>query len=122
MNFLYVFLGAGLGGGLRYYISGLVQKYSVVFPLGTLAVNVLGSILLGFLLFGLDDKELLPKNMKLLLGTGLCGGFTTFSTFSVETFNLLKQSEYLLAAGNIALNLFLTVLGVFVGYLLTKSV
>lgn len=121
MNYLLVALGAGIGGGLRYYISNLAYKYlPVYFPFGTLAVNVLGSIILGILIFGLDEKELLNHNMKLLLGIGFCGGFTTFSTFSLETINLMLDSEYLLMTLNILGNLILTVAGVFIGYLITR--
>ena len=121
MNYLLVALGAGIGGGLRYYISDLTYKYlPVYFPFGTLAVNVIGSVILGILIFGLDEKELLNHNLKLLLGIGFCGGLTTFSTFSLETVNLMLDSEYLLMTVNILSNLLLTVLGVFLGYLLTR--
>ncbi len=98
MKILMVFLGAGLGGSLRYWVSDEVYKYfPVFFPWGTLIVNILGSFLLGILIFGFDVKELLSPNLKLLLAIGFCGGFTTFSTFSLETFQLIRDTEYLLA-------------------------
>lgn len=121
MNYLAVFLGAGIGGSLRYWISSVSHKFfPVYFPSGTLIVNLLGSFMLGFIMFGLDDKRLISPWLKLFLGVGLCGGFTTFSTFSFETFNLLRDSQFILAAANIAANLFLTLLGVFIAYQITR--
>ncbi len=94
MNYLLVSLGAALGGGMRYWLSNFTYKFlPSTFPYGTLAVNVLGSFILGILIFHFDEKELLNQNLKLLLATGFCGGFTTFSTFSFETMNLLKESQ-----------------------------
>jgi fluoride exporter len=122
MNYLYVFIGAGLGGGLRYYLSNVISKaFPVLFPFGTLAVNFLGSFILGFLLFGFDEKQLLSQKVKLLLGTGFCGGLTTFSTFSYETFYLFKETQYQFAFANIALNMVLTLAGVYLGFLLSRS-
>ena len=121
MKLLLVILGSGIGGGLRYWISAFAQKFfPMYFPFGTLAVNVIGSFILGVLIFGFDEKELLPVSLKILLGIGFCGGFTTFSTFSLETVNLLKDSEFLLAGINIVLNILLTISGVYLGYLITR--
>ncbi|RMG79136.1 MAG: fluoride efflux transporter CrcB [Bacteroidetes bacterium] len=121
MKYFYVFLGTGFGGMLRYLISTKVYKFlPSLFPYGTLAVNALGSFILGVLIFWFDDKELLNANLKLLLAVGFCGGLTTFSTFSFETFNLLRDSEFLLAIGNISLNLFITILFVFIAYIIGR--
>jgi len=121
MNYILVTIGAGIGGGLRYFLSDYTARLlPIYFPFGTLLVNALGSLILGFLIFGFDDKELLASNMKLLLGVGFCGGLTTFSTFSLETINLLRDSQFLFAGLNILLNLFITLAGIYLAYIITK--
>ena len=121
MKYLLVFLGSGLGGSFRFFISSLLNKFTTIsFPFGTLTVNILGSFLLGVLFFGFDTKEYFSPELKLLLAVGFCGGFTTFSTFSLETVNLIKDSHYLFASLNIFGNLILSIVGVYLGYLVTK--
>jgi CrcB protein len=93
----------------------------MVFPFGTLLINVAGSLALGIIIFGFDEKELLSPLMKLFLGVGFCGGFTTFSTFSFETFNLMKGSEFMLAGLNVLLNVIVSFIGVYIGYLITRG-
>ena len=121
IRYFIVFIGAGFGGGLRYWLSSYVQKnFPPYFPFGTLAVNLLGSFILGLLIFGLDDKELVSPYLKLFIGIGFCGGFTTFSTFSLESFNLIRDAEFLFASLNIIANVLLTILGVYIAYLITR--
>ena len=121
MKFLIVAMGAGLGGGLRYWLSNYIARVlPIFFPYGTLAVNIIGSIILGILIFGFEEKGNLSISMKLFIGVGFCGGLTTFSTFSLETFNLLKNTEFLLAGLNIFANVVLTLIGIYIGYLITR--
>lgn len=121
IKYLIVSGGAAIGGALRYWLSDFVYKFLPAnFPYGTLAVNFLGSLLLGFVIFGLYDKELISQNMRLFLTIGFCGGFTTFSTFSLETVNLMKNSEFLFASLNILLNVFLCLAGTYLAYILSN--
>jgi len=119
--YLIVGLGSGIGGMLRYYISDLVQKNSSsLFPYGTLTVNIIGSFLIGLILFYLDSIKMISSEMRLFLTVGLCGGLTTFSTFSYETIKLVQDSEYFLAGSNILLNVVVTLLAVLLAALISK--
>jgi CrcB protein len=121
IKYLIVFFGSGLGGGFRYWLSSFIQNYfSPFFPYGTLGVNIIGSFILGYMIFGLDERELISPSLKLFIGIGFCGGFTTFSTFSLETFNLLRNAEFFLAALNILLSLTTTIACVFLAYLISR--
>ncbi len=106
---------------LRYYISDLVQKFSIsVFPYGTLTVNVIGSFIIGLVLFYLDSIKIISSEMRLFLTVGLCGGLTTFSTFSFETVKLIQDSEYLLAGTNVLLNVLVTLLAVLLAAFISR--
>ena len=93
---LYTLLLIGLGGfvgsTLRYLTVRLVDsKFNTLFPFGTLTVNIVGSFLLGLVFMLATRKAGLTENARLFLGVGFCGGFTTFSAFAMENFNLLEQ-------------------------------
>jgi len=121
--YLIVAFGSGLGGMLRYYISDLVQKNSSsLFPYGTLTVNIIGSFIIGLILFYLDSIKLISAEMRVFLTVGLCGGLTTFSTFSFETVKLIQDSEYLLAGTNVLLNVFTTLLAVLLAAFISKLI
>ena len=119
--YLIVAVGSGVGGMLRYYISDFVQKNAnSLFPFGTLTVNIIGSFLIGLILFYLDSIKMISTEMRLFLTVGLCGGLTTFSTFSYETIKLIQDSEYLLAGTNVLLNILLTLLAVLLAAFISK--
>jgi CrcB protein len=121
--YLIVAFGSGIGGLLRYVISDFVYKYSAsLFPYGTLTVNVVGSFILGLVLFYLDSLKLISTEMRLFLTIGLCGGLTTFSTFSYETVKLIQDSEYLLAGTNVLLNVLITLLAVLLAAFISKLI
>ena len=112
----YVALGSAVGGVSRYLLSAIVQaRVATTFPLGTLIVNVSGSLLLGFVMrYALGTGSVSPE-LRALLTTGFCGGYTTFSTFSYETASLLERGDYRRAsvyvAGSVALSLIAMLLG-----------
>ena len=115
---------AGAAGALsRWGVTIAAQRLAGMgFPWGTFAVNVVGSILLGFLIQA-SDRAGWPTDLKLALGTGFLGAFTTFSTFSVETVRLIEAGKYAMAAGNVGGNLALGIggaaLGIWLGSTLT---
>lgn len=120
-NYFIVCIGAAAGGAARYWTSNVVYKFLPTnMPYGTLVVNVIGSFIIGFVMYYLDGSELISPQMRILLTTGFCGGLTTFSTFSFETINLLRDSELLLAGINIILNVVLSLLAVFLAYAISK--
>ena len=82
-NYIIVFFGAGIGGMVRYWGSNFVYKFlPATFPYGTLIVNVLGSFIIGIVMYYLDANEMITQNVRIFLTIGFCGGLTTFSTFS----------------------------------------
>lgn len=95
-------LGGIAGTFARYFLSGAVyQVFGANFPYGTLAVNLIGCFLIGFLAALSEEKFLLDSNARILLMVGFCGAFTTFSTFMLETANLIKEGETLRALANV---------------------
>ncbi len=122
MNYLFVSIGAALGGALRYWMADFVQKYlPISFPYGTLTVNVVGSFILGIIIFVVDSRQIINYQTKIFLTIGFCGGFTTFSTFSLETINLLRHSEYFYAFLNIMLNVILCLSAVYIASLFAQK-
>lgn len=114
-----VFLGGGAGAALRWYFS-MVINYSDLKWIPTLSANVFGCFLLG-ICYGFLNRELIHTSWYLLLATGFCGGLTTFSTFSLEAFNLLRHNQYLEAFSYICISLILGVIMIALGYYLIKN-
>lgn len=123
INYLVISLGAALGGVFRYGLASFIQKrVESFFPYGTLVVNILGSFVLGFIMYYLDEKDFLSPEMRLFLTVGLCGGFTTFSTFSYETLNLIRNSQFLLATTNVLVSIFLCLIAIYLSYIVSKAI
>jgi CrcB protein len=117
--FLYVAIGAALGGMSRFALAGFIQQRAGVdFPAGTLLVNITGSLLLGFLMRVLLQSTLVTPEMRAMLTTGFCGGYTTFSTFSYETALLLEDGEYGRAALYVGSSVAVSLVGTFLGFVL----
>ena len=109
-----VFIGGGLGSICRYGIARWLQSYEGNFPLATFLANALSCIVLGALV-AYHLKHDMGTSIRLLLLTGFCGGFSTFSTFSYETFSLLQNGDYATALANIFFSLVVCLACVFLG-------
>jgi CrcB protein len=119
-NIVFVILGSATGGALRYMMSlYFIAKGLNKFPWATLTVNLLGCLLIGAI-YAIHEKSTQGENIKLLLATGFCGGFTTFSAFAIENLHLIKQGATTPAIGYIALSVILGILLAFFGYFLFK--
>ena len=114
MTYLYVFLGGGLGSIFRYGIARGLSSYHFIFPYATLVANILSCIVLGFFV-SWSLREGMNGNLKLFFMVGFCGGFSTFSTFSSETFQLLQAGNYGYALANIGLSIMVCLFCIFIG-------
>ena len=119
-SFLLVFLGGGLGSGLRYLMTIAMNNYSKVLPLGTFTVNMLGCLLIGLILGYAQKENTLTSNQTLLLATGFCGGFTTFSAFANENLELIKNGELFNFSFYTVGSVLIGILAVFIGFYLTN--
>ncbi len=124
LNYIWVALGSAAGGLTRYWASGVVaNRIGLSFPWDTLFINVTGSLIIGFLA-GLSEPEgrwLLGPYGRSLLMIGFCGGYTTFSSFSLQTYNLLRDREWLYAFGNAVLSVTLCVISAWIGFAIAQS-
>jgi CrcB protein len=121
--YLWVAIGGAVGSVGRYWITGVVAaKFGETFPLGTIVINVSGSFLIGILAaFTSPDGRMSPQSRVMttqLLMIGVCGGYTTFSSFSLQTLRLVQEREWLYAGGNVVLSVVLCVVAVWLGYVL----
>ena len=119
-NLLYIGVGGFMGAIARFWLSGRVQDLSgsIGFPYGTLAINLVGCFLLGILSYLIDVRGMFTPEVRSLLIIGLLGAFTTFSTFSMETFNLLAAGESVRALLNISSSVIFGLAAVWAGRML----
>lgn len=123
LKFFAVFIGGGFGSSLRWLLGLLINKYSRInFPLSTLIINILGSLLLGFLSYHFLNKADIKEELKLMLTIGFCGGFTTFSTFAYENFYSIQEGEIIKSILYIILSVILSVLMIFLGAIIAKNI
>ena len=123
-SYLWIAIGSALGGVARYWFSGVVARLiGETFPWGTLFINIIGSFIIGFFatLTGPDGRILVPSVARQFVMIGLCGGFTTFSSFSLQTLNLATDGEYLYAGLYIVLSVLLCLIAVWLGSILATG-
>ena len=121
MGFGIVFVGAGVGGALRHAVNLLaVRWFGYGFPVGTMIVNIVGSLLMGMIAGYLATRTGIPQGFRLFLTTGLLGGFTTFSTFSLEAVLLFERGNYTGLAVYVAGTVLLALLAFFAGLILFR--
>ena len=124
MIYLWIALGSALGGAARYWCYGLMARMlGETFPWGTLAVNVIGCSFIGIFatLSGPEGRWLAPSSLRMFVMTGVCGGFTTFSTFGLETLYLARDGQWLKAAANVVASLLFCLMGVWIGHLMATA-
>lgn len=114
LKILAVFIGGGFGSLCRYGIARFIAPFNTTFPYATLLANVLSCIIIGYLMM-LGLKSQISDTGKALLVVGFCGGFSTFSTFSKETYLLLKEGEHILALTNIGGSIILCLICIYLG-------
>ena len=123
-TYLWITAGSALGGLLRYSITRAMLSVSAAFPWSTILINVLGCLLIGF--FGTatvaGSRYAASENTRLFVMVGICGGFTTFSSFSLQTFDLLRTGALGRAAANVTLSVLLCLLSVAAGHYLAQRI
>ncbi len=125
LNALWIFVGGGLGTLARWGASGLIaNRLGQTFPWGTLAVNVSGSFIIGLFatLTGTEGRFLAPASFRQFFMLGVCGGYTTFSSFSLQTLNLAEDGEWFRAGANAVLSFVLCLVAVWLGHVLALAI
>ncbi|HEY5086395.1 MAG TPA: fluoride efflux transporter CrcB [Gemmatimonadaceae bacterium] len=118
----YIALGSAMGGVGRYLVgAALQQRFGLAFPVGTLVVNITGSLLIGFIMrFALGGTQISPE-ARIFLTTGICGGYTTFSTFTYDTVLMFESGQFRRAALYVTLSVALSLVATFAGFGLAQS-
>ena len=122
--YFWIAVGSALGGMGRYWFSGFIaERFGESFPWGTIIVNVSGSFIIGFFatLTAPDGRLLVGSTARQFVMVGICGGYTTFSSFSLQTLNLVREGEWLRAGGNVVLSVVLCLAAVWIGHVLAAA-
>ena len=125
LMYLAVAAGGALGTVARYFLSGVVANaFGQTFPWGTLIINVVGSLVIGFFatLTGPDGRALVAPDARQFVMVGVCGGYTTFSSFSLQTLNLVRDGDMLGAGGNIVGSVVLCLIAVWLGHIAAATI
>ena len=125
MEYLWIGLGSALGGVARYWLSGVIaRRFGEAFPVGTLVVNVTGSFVIGLVaaLTEPGGRFLMGVPARRFVMVGVLGGYTTFSSFSLQTLNLAREGEWFYAGANVVASLLLCLLAVWLGHVLAELV
>jgi CrcB protein len=118
-----VAIGGAIGSVLRYLIQiKCIHWFGASFPYGTLLVNLVGSLLIGFLSFFLVERIVVSEELRLAILVGVLGGITTFSTFSLDTINLILHGNYLSAVTNVVLSVSVCLLACFIGLSIARAI
>jgi fluoride exporter len=120
IRYMCVALGAAIGGTARYGLAGFIgNRVGAAFPWGTLVVNITGCFIIGIFntLTGPDGVLLVPLQARLFVMVGICGGYTTFSSFSLETLNLMRNGEFLPAGAYVLFSVAFCLVGVWLGHI-----
>lgn len=119
--YLSVGLGGAIGSVFRFWLDGIVSnRFGKTFPFGILTINITGSLLIGFFfaVLGPEAPRIVPRWVYSFCAVGICGGFTTFSSFSLNTLNLAREGQWLYAGANVVLSVVFCLIAVWLGYLL----
>jgi CrcB protein len=123
MSTVLIYFWLGLGGAIgtmfRFWLGGVVTHYFPTFPMGTLVINVSGSFLIAFFgtLTDTNGRWMVPSTGRMFFMTGICGGYTTFSSFSLQTLTLARDGEWLYAGLNVVSSVVLCLLAAWLGYI-----
>ena len=118
----YVAVGSAVGGASRFVLSSFIQQRAGTFPVGTLIINITGSLILGFIMRYALGSTSVSAETRALLTTGFCGGYTTFSAFSLQTLDLARNGDWPRVAAYILASVLLCLLAVWLGHIAAVAI